>query len=219
MKPNLIIRKYTIVMAVRSTVKQLAKELTKPKKRFSRLSPQKLITKSFEFRHVFTDGGADNNGKKNCIAGIGVFFEDDDPRNLSEHINDGTRPTSIRAELTAIIRAIDIFYDTEICDQNPSKPFKLYIHTDSQFVINVMTKWIEGWKRRDWKKADGKPVQNIDLISVLDHSIETKKDMLTVKFDHVKAHRQPPRDKSSYNYFLYYGNMMADQLATEGKYM
>lgn len=210
-------------MAVRSPVKGLANGLanglTKPKKRYTRLSPHKLITKAFEFRHVFTDGGADNNGKRNAIGGIGVFFEDDDPRNLAEKLDDGVRPTSIRAELTAVIKAIDIFYETEICEQNPSKPFKLYIHTDSQFVINVMTKWIEGWKRKDWKKADGKPVQNIDLISVLDHSIETKKDMLEVKFDHVRAHRQPPRDKNSYKYYLYYGNMMADKLATEGKYM
>ncbi|CAG8729618.1 38225_t:CDS:2 [Gigaspora margarita] len=33
---------------------------------------------------VWTDGYCENNGKKNALASIGVFFNDDDPRNLSE---------------------------------------------------------------------------------------------------------------------------------------
>lgn len=35
--------------------------------------------------------------------------------------------------------------------------------TDSEYVKNGITKWISGWKRRNWRKADGQPVLNVDL--------------------------------------------------------
>lgn len=37
---------------------------------------------------------------------------------------------------------------------------KLCINTDSQFVINSATKWMDGWVRKDWKRASGLPVKN-----------------------------------------------------------
>jgi len=44
----------------------------------------------------------------------------------------------------------------------------LTILCDSQYVINSLTKWLPGWKRKGWKKADGKPVQNVDLLQAID---------------------------------------------------
>ncbi len=49
--------------------------------------------------------------------------------------------------------------------------------TDSEYVKNGITKWITGWKKRNWKKADGAPVLNMDLWQALDqqaarHEIE-----------------------------------------------
>ncbi|MCB0887133.1 MAG: hypothetical protein KDB41_10200, partial [Propionibacteriaceae bacterium] len=37
----------------------------------------------------------------------------------------------------------------------------LTILCDSQYVINSLTKWLPGWKRKGWKKGDGKPVLNV----------------------------------------------------------
>ena len=45
---------------------------------------------------------------------------------------------------------------------------KLLIYCDSQYVINSLTQWMPRWKKRGWKKADGKPVQNRDLLEALD---------------------------------------------------
>ena len=42
------------------------------------------------------------------------------------------------------------------------------IVTDSQYVQNGITKWIHGWKRNNWKKADKTPVLNQDLWQELD---------------------------------------------------
>lgn len=43
----------------------------------------------------------------------------------------------------------------------------LLIRTDSQFAINVLTKWMAGWQRKNWTKADGKPVANLSLVKEL----------------------------------------------------
>ena len=56
--------------------------------------------------NVFTDGACSNNGKQNAKAGIGVFFEENDPRNVSRRV-DG-KQTNNTAELTAILVVFDI---------------------------------------------------------------------------------------------------------------
>lgn len=60
----------------------------------------------------------------------------------------------------------------------------LLVRTDSQFTINVATKWMAGWKRRNWVKADGQPVANLALIKELDLAL-TGRD---VRFEWVRGH-------------------------------
>lgn len=60
----------------------------------------------------------------------------------------------------------------------------LLILCDSQYVINSLTKWMPGWKRRGWRKADGKPVQNVELLQALDGALAGRR----VSFDWVKGH-------------------------------
>ena len=59
--------------------------------------------------NVYTDGACVNNGKPDARAGFGVWFGENDPRNVSESF---TGPqTNNRAELLAIIRALTILRD------------------------------------------------------------------------------------------------------------
>src|SRR5664280_2809242 len=44
---------------------------------------------------------------------------------------------------------------------------ELRVLCDSQYAINCCTKWIPGWKRRGWRKADRQPVLNVDLLKEL----------------------------------------------------
>lgn len=60
----------------------------------------------------------------------------------------------------------------------------LTIICDSQYVINSLTKWMPGWKRRGWKKGDGKPVLNVELMKQLDAALEGRE----VQFEWVKGH-------------------------------
>ncbi len=61
---------------------------------------------------------------------------------------------------------------------------ELLILCDSQYVINSLTKWLPGWKRRGWKKGDGKPVLNVELMKQLDQALAGRK----VRFEWVKGH-------------------------------
>lgn len=60
----------------------------------------------------------------------------------------------------------------------------LLVLCDSQYVINSITRWSPGWKRRGWRKADGKPVLNIELLQEIDRAITGRR----VRFEWVKGH-------------------------------
>lgn len=71
--------------------------------------------------------------------------------------------TNNMGELKAVL---DLFEATA------SRPeAKLRVYCDSQYVINSLTKWMPGWKKKGWKKSDGKPVLNRDLLEALDRAL------------------------------------------------
>jgi ribonuclease HI len=147
--------------------------------------------------NIFTDGSCINNGKKNSKGGIGVFFNDNDPRNISERLT-CDKITNQVAELTAISKALDIVKDYKDI---------IYIYTDSSYCINIFVNWIKDWEKNNWKKKDG-AIKNLELIQ----EINNKLKFLTVIFKHVKSHCKEP-EKNNSNYFIWYGNYQADKLA------
>lgn len=66
--------------------------------------------------------------------------------------------TNNRMELTAAIRGLEAL----------SRPCRVILTTDSEYVRKGITEWIDNWKRRDWKTAAKKPVKNVDLWQQLD---------------------------------------------------
>lgn len=157
--------------------------------------------------NIFTDGSTLNNqvkGKR--IGGAGVYFGDNDPRNCKIPLkeNNTTRVTNQVAELTAVLKAL------EIVKENLANNDIINIYTDSMYIVNSMNKWAKKWEINDWKKSDGKEVLNLDLIT----KIYDLKKKYQINFIHVKAHKKEP-EKSSPKYKLWYGNYMADKLAVE----
>jgi ribonuclease HI len=69
--------------------------------------------------------------------------------------------TNNRMELTAVIRALEAL----------TRPCRVRLHTDSQYVQKGITVWIFDWKRRGWRTADKKPVKNVDLWKRLDELV------------------------------------------------
>ena len=144
--------------------------------------------------NVFTDGACSNNGKQNAKAGIGVFFEENDPRNVSRRV-DG-KQTNNTAELTAIVVVFDIL--REDIEQGKN----IVIHSDSEYSINCMTKWGVKWAKDNWSK---KTIKNLELVK---KGYELFQQYPNVSISHVKAHTESMDPLSV-------GNRGADRLANE----
>jgi ribonuclease HI len=83
--------------------------------------------------------------------------------------------TNNMGELTAVL---DLLQQTAELDDD------LLIYCDSTYVINSITKWMPGWKRRNWRKGDGKPVQNVEIMKAIDAAMQGRR----VRFEWVKGH-------------------------------
>ena len=83
--------------------------------------------------------------------------------------------TNNLGELTAILRLLEATAETGE---------ELHILADSQYAINVVSKWRLGWKKRGWTKADKKPIKNLELIQEIDRAMEGRR----VTFEWVKGH-------------------------------
>lgn len=69
----------------------------------------------------------------------------------------------------------------------------LRVLCDSQYAINSLTKWLPGWKRKGWKKADGKPVLNLELLKDLDEALAGR----DVSFEWVRGHVGHPMNEAA----------------------
>ncbi len=82
--------------------------------------------------------------------------------------------TNNRMEMMAVIQGILAL----------KRPCTIAVYTDSQYVQKGITEWIWGWKKRDWKTADNKPVKNADLWQLLDAEVKKHK----ISWHWVKGH-------------------------------
>ena len=69
----------------------------------------------------------------------------------------------------------------------------LRIICDSQYAINCCTRWIPAWKKRGWRKADNKPVLNLDLLTQLDEELAGRR----IGFQWVKGHMGHPLNEKA----------------------
>ena len=141
--------------------------------------------------NIYTDGACLNNGEQNSIAGIGIFFNDNDIRNLSEKLDKKLKQTNNTAELTAIIKAIYIIED------DLKKGLSYNIYTDSNYSILCSEKY-EEWLKKVCH------IKNVDLVKEL-YFLNKKYINLNIKY--VKAHTGNTDPIS-------YGNEQADKLAS-----
>ena len=104
---------------------------------------------------IFTDGACSGNpgpGRWGAVLRYGTVEKE-----LS-----GGEPatTNNRMELMAAIAALEAL----------KRPCAVALYTDSQYLRDGITKWIDGWKRKGWITADKKPVKNEDLWRRLDEA-------------------------------------------------
>ena len=98
--------------------------------------------------------------------------------------------TNNRMELMAAIKALESL----------KRPCAISLYTDSKYVLEGVTKWMDNWKARNWKTAAKKPVKNVELWQRLDSALEGH----DIHWIWVKGHSGDE------------GNEMADALANQG---
>ncbi|CAG8699694.1 16610_t:CDS:2, partial [Acaulospora colombiana] len=117
---------------------------------------------------VFTDGAAPGNGQPGSRGGCGVVYSPLQP-GISfplEHAPDGGEPTSNRAELRAVLGAVEMRHWS-------GEGFgRLVIGTDSEYVVKGISKWCQKWRKNGWKTASGTHVKNQDLWTLLLEKVE-----------------------------------------------
>ncbi len=134
---------------------------------------------------IYTDGACSGNPGP---GGWGAILMHGAHR---KEINGGeSETTNNRMELLAAIRALEAL----------KRPCRVELHTDSSYLRDGITSWIQGWKRNGWRTAGRKPVKNVDLWQRLETACEPH----DVAWHWVRGHAGHPE------------NERADELAREG---
>ena len=140
---------------------------------------------------IYTDGACIGNPGPGGWAAI-ILSE-----NGKKELFGGERlTTNNRMELTAAIKALEHCYDQNE-KQLPLREIKIY--TDSTYVKEGITVWINSWIKNNWKTSDKKNVKNIDLWKKLKELTEANQ----VEWNWIKGHSEDPM------------NELADKLAKE----
>ncbi|MDY5132699.1 ribonuclease H family protein [Actinotignum urinale] len=94
-----------------------------------------------------------------------------------EYASGGSKYTTNNImELTALINALETL----------DKRGRMLIRADSQYVINIVTKWARGWKAKGWKTASKKPVANKELVERLMAAYDARTGV--TEFEWVRGH-------------------------------
>jgi ribonuclease HI len=136
---------------------------------------------------VFTDGAAKGNPGPGGWGAIVATTE-----RVREIGSGSAHTTNNKMELTAVIEALRAARGLE---------GKVLLHTDSTYVIRGITEWIHGWRRRDWRTAEGQPVLNRELWEALAAAV-AERGRGGIAWHYVRGHVGTP------------GNERADEIAS-----
>jgi ribonuclease HI len=123
-----------------------------------------------------TDGACSGNPGPGGWGAL-LRFEDGSVEEFGGH---DPSTTNNRMELQAALELLKRLKDL------PRHP-DLTLRTDSKYLIDGLGSWMQGWKRRGWKTAAGKPVLNQDLWLALDQA-----RLRDVPLTYVKGHSGDP---------------------------
>jgi len=106
---------------------------------------------------IFTDGACRGNPGP---GGWGALLRHGNTE--KELFGGALDTTNNRMEMTAVIQALNEL----------KRPAQIRLTTDSRYVMQGVTEWMAGWKKKGWKTASRAPVKNVDLWLEIDAAIE-----------------------------------------------
>lgn len=119
---------------------------------------------------IFSDGACSGNPGP---GGWGTLLIKDE-KSVKELAGRDGSTTNNRMELQAAIEGLKLVPEGG----------QVNIYTDSTYVIRGITQWVYGWRRNQWKTAQGEPVANQDLWEILSRYQATRK----IKWSYVRGH-------------------------------
>ena len=132
---------------------------------------------------MYTDGAA--RGNPNGPGGYGTILQYVDSKgqvHTREYSAGYEKTTNNRMEMMAVIAGLEAL----------NRPCEVDVYSDSQYVVNAFNQhWIEGWKKRGWKRSGNKPVLNMDLWQRMLKAMEPQQ----VRFHWVKGHAGHPENE------------------------
>lgn len=143
--------------------------------------------------YVYTDGSCINNGKENAMAGIGIYFGDDDPRNVSRRVVG--KQSNNTAELGALIEV------HEILKEEIARGELVTVVSDSQYSVRCATSYGDKCAADHWVKD----IPNKDLVKKA-HALYTEHPNVELLLVRAHTGRKDPHSV---------GNDHADRLANE----
>ena len=151
-----------------------------------------------EICDIYCDGSCHNNGRRGARAGYGVavFLNGTETTVVAASLGIDELQTNQRAELKALCVAVE--------HATKSTADIVRIYSDSEYVINCLTRWAPTGRRSGWRKADGGSVLHRDLIEPLLATWDTLRGRAQIR--HVMAH-------TGRNDMISRGNERADALA------
>ncbi len=126
---------------------------------------------------IFTDGACSGNPGAGGYGAIVRY------KGISKEISGGeSSTTNNRMELLAVVEALLLL----------KEPCNVTLTSDSSYVVNAINKgWLNSWVKNNWKRADKKPVKNVDLWQKLLPLLELHR----VSFVWVKGHNGHPENE------------------------
>merc|ERR1712004_866941 len=109
-------------------------------------------------------GSCLGNGQDNPAGGIGVFFIDDNPLNISRPAMRATNQAAILESVLTACRIISLSF--------PNR--QVIVYHNSEYVENCVERGIPEWKRNGWRTSKNKPVKNQDLLKALDGILQSE---------------------------------------------
>ena len=130
----------------------------------------KINSDANDYVDVYTDGACSGNPGP---GGWGVLIQH---QGTSHELSGGElMTTNNRMELTAVIQALTTLQQVQ----------SIKVYTDSLYVRDGVTQWLQRWKQNGWKTAQKTPVKNIDLWQQLDVLVATNKK---IEWHWIKGH-------------------------------
>jgi ribonuclease HI len=138
---------------------------------------------------VFSDGACRGNPGPGAY---GIIVLNATGEVLLKSTGIDTNTTNNKMEILGVIKGLEGLFDKFLEDGFSSSELPVFVYSDSKYVIDGINSWVQGWKERGWKKADGKVPENLNLWMELDR---LKNNFSNINFVWIKGHAGHPQNE------------------------